>query len=29
LELKGHGVISDATRPPNWIVRTILKILGF
>lgn len=29
VELKGHGVISDATRPPNWIVRTILKVLGF
>jgi flagellar L-ring protein FlgH len=29
MELKGHGVISDATRPPNWIVRTILKVVGF
>lgn len=29
LELKGHGVISDASRPPNWVVRTVLKILGF
>lgn len=29
LELKGHGVISDASRPPNWVIRTVLKILGF
>jgi flagellar L-ring protein precursor FlgH len=29
LELKGHGVISDASRPPNWVIRTVLKVLGF
>lgn len=29
LELKGHGVISDASRPPNWVIRTVLNILGF
>ena len=29
VELKGHGVLSDASRPPNWVVRTILKVLGF
>jgi flagellar L-ring protein FlgH len=29
VELNGRGVISDGVRPPNWIVRTILKILEF
>lgn len=29
IELKGRGVISDATRPPNWVVRAVLKVLGF
>lgn len=29
LELKGKGVLSDGTRPPNVIVRAILKIVGF
>jgi flagellar L-ring protein FlgH len=29
LELKGHGVMSDASSPPNWVVRMILKVLGF
>ncbi len=29
LELLGKGVISDGTRPPNVIVRLLLKILGF
>jgi len=29
MELKGHGVMSDASRPPNWVIRTILKILEF
>lgn len=29
LELKGKGVISDSTRPPNWIVRTLLRLVGF
>jgi flagellar L-ring protein precursor FlgH len=29
LELKGKGVLSDGTRPPNLIVRWILRIVGF
>jgi flagellar L-ring protein FlgH len=29
VELKGRGVISDGVQPPNRIVRTILKIVGF
>jgi flagellar L-ring protein precursor FlgH len=29
LELKGKGVISDGTRPPNIIMRILLRILGF
>jgi flagellar L-ring protein FlgH len=29
LELKGKGVISEGNRPPNPIVRTILRIVGF
>jgi len=29
LELKGKGVLSDGTRPPNAIVRAILKLVGF
>ena len=29
VELKGHGVLSDGTRPPNPIVRLILRIVGF
>jgi flagellar L-ring protein FlgH len=29
LELKGKGVLSDGTRPPNLLVRTLLKIVGF
>jgi len=29
LELKGKGVLSDGTRPPNPLVRTLLKIVGF
>jgi flagellar L-ring protein FlgH len=29
LELVGKGVISDSVRPPNWIVRQILKLVGF
>jgi len=29
LELKGKGVISEGTRPPNVIVRAILRIVGF
>lgn len=29
LELKGKGVLSDGTRPPNFLVRMILKIVGF
>lgn len=29
LELKGKGVISEGNRPPNLLVRTILRIVGF
>lgn len=29
LELKGKGVISDGTRPPNKVVAFILKLVGF
>jgi flagellar L-ring protein precursor FlgH len=29
VELKGHGVISDGVRQPNFIVRAILRIVGF
>ena len=29
VELKGRGVISDGVRPPNFIVRAILRIVGF
>ena len=29
LELKGKGVISEGNRPPNAIVRAILRIVGF
>jgi flagellar L-ring protein FlgH len=29
VEVKGKGVISDGTRPPNAIVRAILKVLNF
>jgi flagellar L-ring protein precursor FlgH len=29
LELKGKGVISEGNRPPNIIVRAILRIVGF
>jgi flagellar L-ring protein precursor FlgH len=29
VELKGHGVISDGVRPPNRILRAILRIVGF
>lgn len=29
LELKGKGVISEGNRPPNAIVRLILRIVGF
>lgn len=29
LELKGKGVLSDGTRPPNLWTRWLLKILGF
>ena len=29
LELKGKGVLSDGTRPPNAILRAILKVVGF
>jgi flagellar L-ring protein FlgH len=29
LELKGKGVISDGTRPPNPLVRWLLRVVGF
>jgi flagellar L-ring protein precursor FlgH len=29
VELKGRGVISDGVAPPNFLVRMILKIVGF
>jgi flagellar L-ring protein precursor FlgH len=29
LQLKGKGIVSDSTRPPNKIVRLVLKVLGF
>jgi flagellar L-ring protein FlgH len=29
LELKGKGVLSDGTRPPNILVRLLLKLVGF
>lgn len=29
IELKGKGLISDATRPPNVVMRIVQKILGF
>jgi flagellar L-ring protein FlgH len=29
LELKGKGVLSDGVRPPNLLVRWILRIVGF
>lgn len=29
VEVKGKGVVSDGTRPPNAIVRAILKVLNF
>lgn len=29
LDLKGKGVLSDGTRPPNPVVRWILRVVGF
>lgn len=29
LELRGKGAVSEATRQPNWIIRTLLKVLTF
>jgi flagellar L-ring protein FlgH len=29
VELRGKGVISDGTRRPNWIVRTLLRLVTF
>jgi flagellar L-ring protein FlgH len=29
LELKGKGVLSDGTRPPNPLVKALLRIVGF
>jgi flagellar L-ring protein FlgH len=29
LEVKGKGVLSDGTRPPNFLVRMLLRLVGF
>ncbi|MES2394220.1 MAG: flagellar basal body L-ring protein FlgH [Acidobacteriota bacterium] len=29
IEMKGKGIISDGTRPPNVITRAILWLFGF
>ena len=29
LQLKGKGVVTDSVRPPNKVVRMVLKVLGF
>lgn len=29
VELTGKGVISESTRPPNWLVRLLLRVVGF
>ena len=29
LDLKGKGVLSDGTRPPNPLIRALLRIVGF
>jgi flagellar L-ring protein precursor FlgH len=29
LELKGKGVLSDGTRPPNPVTRFIMRLVGF
>lgn len=29
IELRGKGVISEATRRPNWILRALLRLVGF
>lgn len=29
LELKGKGVLSDGTRPPNPLLKALLRIVGF
>ena len=29
IDLRGKGIVSDATRRPNWIVRALLKLIGF
>jgi flagellar L-ring protein precursor FlgH len=29
IELKGKGVISDANRPPNFLVRWLMKLVNF
>jgi len=29
LAMTGKGIISDSTRPPNFLVRLLLKIVGF
>ncbi len=29
VEVKGKGIISEGTRPPNLIVKWILRVVGF
>lgn len=29
IEVDGKGVISDATRPVNWLIRTLLRLVNF
>jgi len=29
IEMKGKGIISDSTRPPNVVMRAILRLIGF
>ena len=29
LELRGKGVLSDGTRPPNIVWRTLLRLINF
>lgn len=29
VQVNGKGVINDSTRPPNWLVRQFLRIVGF
>ena len=29
VEVKGKGIVSEGTRPPNLIVKWILRVVGF